>query len=89
MKVSLRILGLLDLSAHSGTLGEGLQSISTDRTRAPSFASKAAKGRPTTSDLSNQYDRYISSYVRNVPVDNGDNLSSSPITVIQHLVVDA
>jgi hypothetical protein len=28
-----------------------VQSISTDRTRAPSLANKAASGRPTTSDL--------------------------------------
>lgn len=28
-----------------------LQSMSTDRTRAPSLASRAARGRPTTSDL--------------------------------------
>lgn len=30
---------------------EDVQSISTDRTRAPSLANKAASGRPTTSDL--------------------------------------
>ena len=34
-----------------GIMMEDLQSISTDRTRAPSFASRAASGRPTTSDL--------------------------------------
>jgi len=32
-------------------VGLSLQSISTDRTRAPSLANKAASGRPTTSDL--------------------------------------
>jgi hypothetical protein len=31
--------------------GRDVQSISTDRTRAPSLASRAASGRPTTSDL--------------------------------------
>jgi hypothetical protein len=65
-----------------------IQSMSTDKTRAPSFASSAANGRPTTSDLP----RLVSSSrnemrERDIPVDDGDDLSSSSITIVEHLVV--
>lgn len=70
-------------------MGEaGVQSISTLRTRAPSFASNAARGRPTTSDLFRQY-RLTKEVRSNPPVNDGDDLPSRPIPVLEHLVVHA
>lgn len=37
--------------SHEGRAYTCIESMSTENTRAPSFANKAAKGRPTTSDL--------------------------------------
>lgn len=65
-----------------------IQSISTDKTRAPSFASSAANGRPTTSDLHPSVSfSCIWGLKRDIPVDDGDDLSSSSITIVEHLVV--
>ena len=63
-----------------------IQSISTDRTWAPSLASKAAKGRPTTSELilARTGDTLV-----DLPVDHCDNLSACSVTVFKHLVVDS
>ena len=108
----LRILGLLYLLSDTTKSGAGhaqvmdSQSISTDKTRAPSLASKAANGRPTTSDLKIISDVPTTSLIRPreipgvgtgigigigtrikedmyvyVPVNNGDNLPTGPITI--------
>lgn len=63
--------------------------MSTDKTLAPSFANKAAKGRPTTSDLTKNYMslRPPRGLMPDVPVDDGDDLSSSSIAVFEHFVV--
>ena len=63
-----------------------IQSISTDRTWAPSLASKAARGRPTTSELI--LARFGDVWA-NLPVDHCDDLSACSVTVFEHLVVDS
>ena len=65
---------------------EDLQSISTERTWAPSLASKAAKGRPTTSELILARSGDIRA---DLPVDHCDDLSACSVTVFEHLVVDS
>lgn len=42
---------VIKIEMEEGRRKEGSQSISTERTRAPSLAKRAASGRPTTSDL--------------------------------------
>jgi hypothetical protein len=86
--VSWRIPGLLKGQFTAATkVVPDSQSISTDKTLAPSLANKAASGRPTTSDL------FINTSPtmkwNDIPIDNGDNLSPGPISIIQHLVVDS
>ena len=67
-----------------------VESISTENTRAPSFASSAARGRPTTSDLVKQIN--VSKEKENVryssPVNNGDSLPICSITIRQDSVID-
>jgi len=65
-----------------------IESMSTENTRAPSFASNAARGRPTTSDLQWVYRcPSLSFFSNSLPIDNGDHPSVGPITVRQDPVI--
>lgn len=66
-----------------------IESISTENTRAPSFANNAARGRPTTSDLQLvlSVSHSLPPHSNRVPVDNGDHSSISSITVRQDSII--
>ena len=67
-----------------------MESISIDRTRAPSFESNAARGRPTTSDLK-RYSILVQFFQmwRTKPVDYGNCFTVRPVAIRQNFVVDA
>lgn len=64
-----------------------MESMSTEKTRAPSFASSAARGRPTTSDLARVIGVGDAVGRDFVPVDHCDSLAVGAVPVWQERVV--
>jgi len=66
-----------------------IESMSTENTRAPSFASNAARGRPTTSDLRRVrvVDVHHFYATQTSPIDNGDDPPIGSIAVRQDPVI--
>jgi hypothetical protein len=58
-----------------------MESMSTENTRAPSFANNAARGLPTTSDLVKYVKIYSGTRRKSEPVDNSYDPSICFITV--------
>lgn len=63
------------------------ESMSTEKTRAPSFARSAASGRPTTSDLSDYQVGKWKAWGGNAPVDYGDGPAVCAVAVWQERIV--
>jgi len=87
--VFLRVVLKFSLLQQTGTMCfTWIESISTESTRAPSFANNAARGRPTTSDLRRVcWCRSPSHRSYHPPVDNGDNPSIGPVSIWQDPVI--
>lgn len=66
-----------------------MESMSTEKTRAPSFASNAASGRPTTSDLCIYHQQVLvpPAKFNVIPVYHGDGLAVCTVTIMEDLVV--
>lgn len=64
-----------------------MESISTEKTRAPSLARSAARGRPTTSDLGTMSGMATLVTLKNVPVDDGDGFAICTVPVRQEVIV--
>ena len=83
-----RWLRFQSLGGDEGELHTWMESISTENTRAPSFANKAARGRPTTSDLQRFHScRSPLAHFSRLPIDDSDNPSISPVPVRQDAVI--
>lgn len=63
--------------------------MSTEKTRAPSFARSAASGRPTTSDLRGCARGAAAERDGDVPVDDGDSAAVGAVAVRQERIVHA
>lgn len=64
-----------------------MESMSTEKTLAPSLARSAARGRPTTSDLGTMSGMTTLLTLKVVPVDDGDGLAICTVTIRQEVVI--
>ncbi len=65
-----------------------MESMSTEKTLAPSLESSAANGLPTTSDLGRPQKEVWVGLSISLPVNNGYSLSIGSITVREKCIVD-
>jgi hypothetical protein len=66
-----------------------IESMSTDNTRAPSLASSAARGLPTTSDLKKLCKRIHQPFGMSVPIYHCNSLAIGAVSIGENFVINS